>query len=80
MGQTEGGSVDQGAVGNDGPVGHGRSRSVGGGSGVGDLGDVAAVAVGVVGDGLDPAVGQGHGVGAGGGVAVAVLVLDQPAI
>ena len=38
------------------------------------LSNVAAVAVGVIVDGLSAAVGQGNAVGAGGGVTVTVLL------
>ena len=77
MGHTKGGSMDKRGGVDKGTMSNSGSRSVGRDSGVGDLGNVAAVSVGGVGDGLGPAVGQGHGVGAGGGVAVTVLLLAE---
>merc|ERR1712021_211745 len=57
-------SVDKGSSVGNSVVGNGDSNSVGGSSGVGDLGDVTINVVGVVVDGLDTAVGKVHLVGA----------------
>ena len=78
-GSVDNGGVDNRGVGNNvgGSVSNHGSGSVVGLARVGDLGNVTALSVGVVGHGLGPAVGQGHGVLTAGGVAVTVLVLGK---
>ena len=66
------GVSNRGSVGGGSTISSSRGRGVLGLSGVGHLSNVAGQVVGVVGDGLDPAVGQVDGVGAGHGASAIV--------